>query len=261
MQPTEAINLVEKVLRDLIREVMGDEWRNHPSLDIARLEEKRADDQAKRRGVVGTDDLIEFLEFFHLRDIIHKNWPQFEGALGKKKYFTVYMDRLEGFRNPAMHSRDLLPFEVSLVHGIVGEINNLVTIYRSQKGPDMNYYPEVLRIRDETHGFDHKQRNALSSEVILRPGNRVEFRCSARDPQGRELRWFLYTLTPSRSANMRDQAVGDDVTLVWDGEPHDVQALNSAIITVESDGKYHRLGNHDDRWELPYRVDPELEAT
>ena len=39
-----------------------------------------------------------------------------------RKTFDVYMDRLEEFRNPPMHSRTLVPFEVALVEGMTGEI-------------------------------------------------------------------------------------------------------------------------------------------
>lgn len=58
------------------------------------------------------------------------------------------MDRLGGFRHPAKHSRTLVPFEVSLVDGIVGEIRNLIAKYRNTQGLDMKYYPEIDQITD-----------------------------------------------------------------------------------------------------------------
>lgn len=66
MQPTEAINLVEVVLRDLIREVIGDSWQSDPSIDVQKLEGKREEERAKRRGVLVSDDLLAFTEFTQL---------------------------------------------------------------------------------------------------------------------------------------------------------------------------------------------------
>lgn len=259
MHPTEAINVVEQVLRDLVREVLGDEWRKHPTLDVAELESKREEDRKKRRGVIGTDDLIAFLEFYHLKEIVEKNWELFAPALGKKKYFSVYMDRLEGFRNPAMHSRELLPFEVSLVNGIAGEIRNQVTIFRSAKGPDMQYYPEILQVSDVTHGINVTQ--SMMTGITLRPGDTVQFRCIATDPQGRDLRWIMYLMTRGGSYVMRDQSVGDEVTLTWNVEPIDVREYAPVSIRVTSEpGEYHRHGDWDQEWLFHYRVDPELDA-
>ena len=128
MEPTEAINLVEVVLRDLVRLVLGDSWMQSRRVDIADLEVKRTEDRAKRRGTAVNEDLLAYTEFTQLQAIIIDNWPKFEPALGKKKYIDAYFSRLSGFRNPAMHSRPLREFERDLVNGIVGELLSPATL-------------------------------------------------------------------------------------------------------------------------------------
>jgi hypothetical protein len=63
MEPSEAINLVERVLRNLVRTVLAEGWKSHKSIDIADLESKPAADLAKRRGSLVADDLLNFIEF------------------------------------------------------------------------------------------------------------------------------------------------------------------------------------------------------
>lgn len=257
MRATESINLIEQVLRDLIREIMGESWQQHPGLNLAKLEEKRDADGASRRGVVGGDDIINFLEFYHLQAIIEKNWHRFEPALGKKKYFTAYMDRLEGLRNPAMHSRDLLPFEEQLVLGITGELRNLVTIFRSEQGPDMNYYPEITQIVDITHGVTLPASGG-NIDITLRPGDVVEFRCVATDPQARPIHWQLDVMISTGGVETIATATGDEVIMTWPVAENNVREAAVVAFSMTGDGKYHRHGHRDAFHGVHYRVDPPL---
>lgn len=254
MDSGEAINLLEVVLRDLIREVMGEGWLDY--VDVNKLEGKRSAEAAKRRGIIATDDLIAYTEFFELKSIVLGNWALFEPALSKRKYFETYMDRLEGLRNSVMHSRTLLPFEEQLVQGIVGEIRNLVTIYRSTQGPDMKYYPQITEIVD-SHGL--RLTPDRETGITLRPGQLVTFRCSASDPHGRELSWKL--TVPSRDHHrekVRSRATGDEVTLTWHVEEGDVRERSWIVIYLASTGPFHRHGFCDDSMEACYTVDPPL---
>jgi hypothetical protein len=111
VQPSDAIHLVERVLRDLIRELLGDKWQDHKSIDMARLEEARSTEATRRRGVLLPNDLLEYADFMLLGVIIENHWEDFKPVLGSIKHFKVYIDRLGTFRNPVMHTRSLLPFE------------------------------------------------------------------------------------------------------------------------------------------------------
>jgi hypothetical protein len=223
------------------------------------LEAARSNELTRRRGAKVSEDLLDFTEFIQLRAIIGYHWEKFKPVLKSQKIFNVYMDRLGAFRNPTMHTRPLLEFETYLVRGIVGEIRNLVTLYRSEQGPDMNYYPEITQVTDTTHGITITQ--LMQTGIILRPGNTVTFKCVATDPQDRDLEWVMYTTSKGGHHIMRDQANGDEVTLTWNVEDHDVR-LNAAVsIRVTSSGEYHRHGDWDQERLFHYRVDPPVESS
>ena len=65
-EASDAIHLVERVLRDLIREVLGDSWQNHRSVDMARLQEARKAEGDRRRGAILPSDLLEYADFMLL---------------------------------------------------------------------------------------------------------------------------------------------------------------------------------------------------
>jgi hypothetical protein len=254
VEPTEAINLVEQLLRDLVRIVLGDNWKTQRVINLADLERKRTEDVSKRRGSIVSDDLLAYTEFYQLKAIILDNWNAFAPALGKQKYISVYLDRLEGFRNPAMHSRTLLPFERHLVEGIVGELRNLMTIYRSTKGPDMEYYPRIELVRDSFgRTWTEKDSSPTQQPIRLQVGQVVEFECHGEDPQGRELTWRL---TRNFMDTVLASAAGADAVLIWTVDESDVRESYIALITLHSSGRYHRHDSFDELAAFNFQVSP-----
>jgi hypothetical protein len=148
MEPYEAISSLEASLRALILDVLGETWIDQTDISVEELERRRAEEIARRKGAAVEQNLLAYAHIYELRKIIHKNWEKFKPALLDKKHFDVYMDRVEDFRNAPMHSRELLPFERDLLSGIVGQIRNLTTLFRSQKGPDRKHYPVAESIVD-----------------------------------------------------------------------------------------------------------------
>jgi hypothetical protein len=257
VEPAEAINLVERVLRDLVRTVLGDGWKSHASVDLAKLEAKRTEDSAKRRGSIVSSDLLEYIEFYQLKEIIVGQWEAFAPALGKRKYVDVYLDRLDGFRNPAMHSRPLLTFERQLIEGIVGEFRNLVTIYRSTQGPDMKYYPEIEEIIDSfgrVKTNEEREGKMDREPLVVNIGDVITFQVKATDPQGRTLHWELFTGMQSD----RSIATGSEATLIWKVQSNDVREKVTVQIWVKSDGEHHRYGprGYDDFMDFYFSVPP-----
>ena len=214
MQPTEAINLLEVTLRDLVRSVMGTSWRTDRKIDVELLERRQSAETAKRRGVMLSDDLLAYTELTELTGLINANQAKFVPALGQHNVTKVYFQRLEELRNAVMHSRTLVPFEVDLINGIVGEIRNKATIYRSTKGPDMEYYPTIDLIVDNfgnstATGYG-PMRGVDTGGLRLDVGTTVSFECWATDPQDRLLTWAIFPWP--NSANAIEQ-VGAHVTL------------------------------------------------
>ncbi|MBY6352039.1 hypothetical protein [Rhodococcoides corynebacterioides] len=256
MRHVDAIHITETVLRDLIQEVIGDDWKIQPQIDVAGLEKKRRSDIQKRPELIGTPPLIKYLEFSQLQKIIANEWPRFEPAVGPQDHFDLDMARLHAYRNPSMHSRELLEHEEHLVHGLTGRMRVQITKYRSEQGPDMNYYPRIERIEDTTHGVTLSSGHR--STAILRPGDKLTFRCSATDPQGRTLTWALKILESDNSWPTVDEATGDNVELVWNVTTSNVREEASATFFLQSDGEYHRHGPHDDDRIVFYSVKPPL---
>lgn len=254
MDPTEAINLVEVVLRDLVRLVLGGTWTQSRRVDIETLEAKRREDAAKRRGTIVNDDLLAYTEFTQLQQIILDDWEKFSAALGKKKYIEAYFDRLNGFRNPAMHSRKLLEFERDLVNGIVGELRNLVVLYRSTLGPDRTYYPKIEQVVDSFGG--HPGNSLSDPGVRLKVGDVIRFECRGLDPQGRTLTW---TVTVLMRTEVLAQSEGSEALLEFSITEGMVGESLQVLVMLTSDGKYHRYGFYDDFCVFKYAVDPPME--
>lgn len=253
MEPAEAIGLVEVVLRDLVRLVLGSTWTESPLVDIPRLEAKRDEDKAKRRGTIVDEDLLAYTEFTQLTGIILGDWNKFGPALGKQKYIAAYFDRLSGFRNPTMHSRLLREFERDLVNGIVGELRNLIVLYRSAQGPDMEYYPKIEQVTD-SFGNSPNIGLDVAAKLRLKVGDTIKFECRGWDPQDRNLTWQLreglgFTL-------IRAEAQGSGATLQLTLTDEMVQEQLYLIISMKSDGPYHRRLTWDDDCEFYYAVDP-----
>lgn len=253
MEATEAINLVEVVLRDLVRLVLGDAWMQSRRVQIDELEAKRREDKAKRRGTAVNEDLLAYTEFTQLQQIILDDWNRFGPALGRKKYIEAYFDRLNGFRNPAMHSRSLREFERDLVNGIVGELRNLVVIYRTTQGPDMEYYPKIEQVTDS---FGNSPNVGLDVEIKLRlkVGDVVKFDCRGWDPQDRNLMWQMRE--GIGFDHIIAEAQGSEVTLELVVTDEIVQERLIVTISMKSDGQYHRHRYWDDSCAFYYAVDP-----
>jgi hypothetical protein len=176
MEPYEAVNSLEGSLRGLVQDVLGDQWIESSGVDREALERRRTEEAARRKGAAVEQNLLAYTHLYELRKAINKNWEKFKPGLGDKKRFDVYMDRLEGFRNAPMHSRELLPFERDLLSGMVGELRNIVTIFRSQQGPDRKYYPVVETIVDSFgNEMEDIEARLTMTDLRLQVGDTVEF--------------------------------------------------------------------------------------
>ncbi|WP_280880403.1 hypothetical protein [Streptomyces pseudovenezuelae] len=252
MEPTEAINGIEASLRLLIRSVLGSDWVTRGTLDVATLEARREEERKRRDGAAIESDLLAYTHIYELRKIIVKNWEEFKPALLERKRFDIYMDRIEDFRNVPMHSRDLLPFERDLLSGIAGELRNVVTIYRSQRGPDLNHYPVVDSLVD-SFGNEFNESGAHFTNLRLQVGQVVDFHCRGWDAQDRDLNWKLLTRNFRGEA---DSATGDTVNLRWVVDESAVGENTSIEIEMTSSGKYHRHRSWDFSTRFAYHVDP-----
>jgi hypothetical protein len=250
--------VIEVDLRSLARELFAAEWEAVLGGETVEILRGRRDEEARRRAPMAVpSDLLDYTHFRELRRVIESDWARVGPVLGKKREFEVWANQIEDFRNAPAHSRELLGHERLLLEGIAGMIRARVTKHRSQRGPDMNYYPVIESATDSFgNAFSSvpasQMMNILVTNTALVPGQEVRFRLRATDPQGRALAWQL-DVDGSRK---RAQAVGSESEIVWVVDDIDVRELVHAKITVTSTGKYHRFTHFDHSVTFRYRVLP-----
>jgi hypothetical protein len=255
MEPAEAINVVEDVLRQAVRLVLGDRWKEE--VDVSKLQERRTEEAKSRNGAVVESDLLAYTHLYEIEKLVTKHWDSFKPIFDDKKRFIVYMDRLKDFRNAPMHSRALLPFERDLLAGIAGELRNSLTLWRSAQAPDMTFYPTIETLTDS---FGNDLASAVPNPTLtpntrLEVGQEVEFRCVGRDPQDRELIWSLNH--GAIHGPLLDSATGSEATLTWKVAKAHVGEPSIVVLSMRSDGEYHRLFQQTDAMHsIFYFVDP-----
>ena len=256
MEPSEAINVVESVLRQAIREVLGDGWSDGTGVNLTALEQRRANEAKHRAGVVVDGDLLAYTYLRDLQEIVRQRWPLFEPIFKDQPRFTVYMGRLEDFRNAPMHSRSLLPFERDLLAGIAGEFRNVLTLWRSERAPDMTWYPRIESITDSLgNSIVPSEQVYVIVPARLQVGDLLTFRCVGWDPEDRELTWTLHAM--AAQGPQLDQQVGADATLSWTVQEEHVSEESIVVIQMKSSGRYHRsLTGVDASVSVFYAVDP-----
>lgn len=260
MPPKDAINALEVVLRDLITETLaealGAEWIDQCGTPerIQKWRNAQAEDAKRRDGVVPEDRLIYYSDFPDLRGIIDKYWPHFKACFGDKKAFDVYMERLEEFRNPEMHSRELVPFEQSLVDGMTGELRNKVTLYRGSKDVNLDrHFARVEHIRDSFgHSVSTDEPLGMTlTDLVLRPGDEVLFDCVAWDPESRPGKWKAIIVN-----TIVAEATGLSARLRWVVRDEDIGLSCSIRIEFTADRSQHRFGQYDGLLYFSYNVLP-----
>ncbi|MFI6986501.1 hypothetical protein ACIBSV_49245 [Embleya sp. NPDC050154] len=246
----------------VLEKKFGANWATHVFTDdqLAKIQEIREEETRKRtrRGVaaVPTDPLV-YAQFFQITRFIEKYWEDLQPALGPhKKEMGALLARFEALRNSVAHSRELLPFEQDLLSGISGEIRNKVTIYMSSQDPAGNYF---ARIETVTDGFGHVVEFhpigpfALSTNLVLRPGDTVTYQCRGTDPQGRTMRWWLET---DRKSGRGEPVYGNDVELTWTVADHHISSFTDVYVVMATDASYHRFSRHDGIAHFVYCVLP-----
>lgn len=253
MEPAEAINVVESVLRQAVQQVMGEAWKE--ASNLSELDARRTEESKRRNGAVVEQDLLSYTHLYELQPLLTRNWESFKPIFKDLARFKVYLKRLEDFRNAPMHSRALLPFERDLLSGIAGELRNSLTLWRSEQAPDMSWYPRIDLLTDSLGNSLMSGTGLINVSARLQVGDVLKFRCVGWDPQDRELTWALNAM--AAHGPLLDRQVGSEVTLTWNVEEAHVADPSIVVIQVRSDGKYHRsVTGADASISALYPVDP-----
>jgi hypothetical protein len=121
-------NSVRELIKERLSEKKGaDWWTNNVPKTVQNFAESRKKTAEKDSWLEGQKkDLMQFLEFGHLSDIIINNWDDFSDLIPSQHWLKQRMDELEKTRNFIAHHRLLLPSEFSRIEMYIKDWNKVV---------------------------------------------------------------------------------------------------------------------------------------
>jgi hypothetical protein len=121
----------ENEIRDFIREALvekeGLDWIDKLPPKIKEHAESRRDIALKDSWLEGEkSDLLGFVDFGHLAQIIIAKWDIFKNVIPTQHWLKQRMDELEKCRNFIAHNRMLLPSEFQRIYMYISDWNRVI---------------------------------------------------------------------------------------------------------------------------------------
>lgn len=121
----------ENEIRDFIREALeekeGSDWQEKLPPKVKEHAEGRREAALKDTWLEGEkSDLLGFVDFGHLAQIIVAKWDHFKDVIPTQHWLKQRMDELEKARNFIAHNRMLLPSEFQRLYMYVGDWNRVI---------------------------------------------------------------------------------------------------------------------------------------
>jgi Swt1-like HEPN len=120
-------NEIRDFIRDALFEKEGAAWIEKLPPKIRKFAESRRDSAHKDSWLEGEkSDLLGFIEFGHLAQIIVAKWDHFKDIVPTQHWLKQRMDELEKVRNFTAHNRMLLPTEFQRVYMYIADWNRVI---------------------------------------------------------------------------------------------------------------------------------------
>lgn len=120
-------NHVRDYIRETLSESEGADWLDKLPQKIKEHAEDRQKTAIDDSWLEGEKtDLLGFLEFGHLAQLIINNWEYFESVIPSQHWLKQRMDELEKSRNFIAHNRMLLPSEFQRMYMYIADWNRVV---------------------------------------------------------------------------------------------------------------------------------------
>jgi len=121
----------ENEIRDFIREALeeteGVDWQDKLPAKIKEHAESRRDAALKDTWLEGEkSDLLGFVDFGHLAQIIVAKWEHFKDLVPTQHWISQRMEELEKARNFIAHHRMLLPSEFQRLYMYINDWNRAI---------------------------------------------------------------------------------------------------------------------------------------
>lgn len=119
-------NEVREFVRETLREKVGENWSEQIPNKIREHAESRMASAAKDSWLEGErTDLLGFIEFGHLAQIIMDKWEHFQ-VIPSQHWLKQRMDEMEKVRHFIAHNRMLLPSEFQRLYMYIADWNRVV---------------------------------------------------------------------------------------------------------------------------------------
>ena len=120
-------NEVRSLVRETLEEKDGPDWIGKLPTKIKQFAESRQEDAKKESWLEGEKtDLLGFIEFGHLAQVIIDKWEHFQEIVPSQHWLKQRMDELEKARNFIAHNRMLLPSEFQRIYMYIADWNHVV---------------------------------------------------------------------------------------------------------------------------------------
>jgi Swt1-like HEPN len=261
MDVTQALRDTENALRDFVaarlEQTLGSDWIEGCGVTPERVETWKArkeDEERRQEAGVVDERLLYYADFYDLKTILKKHWQgDFSDALGEWKRFEVLFDELTRFRDPDAHRRELLPHQQSLVVGIAGDISSRLVRWRSRHETADDCFPRIESARDSLGNLwvpsANRHVHVFPTETTLRPGDRIDFVVTARDPEDLPLEYSL----SAGAAGPEWQKSG---VFSFTVEAEHIGDTLVVSLAIRSPRSYHAHSNDDDSVIFGYTVLP-----
>jgi len=126
------LNCFENSIRELVKERLIEEfdvdwWEKGVVKKVKDFAKKRFDSEQKNSWLEGQkSELIQFVEFGHLADIILNKWDLFSDLIPTQHWLKQRLDELEKSRNYIAHNRLLLPSEFKRIELYIRDWNRTI---------------------------------------------------------------------------------------------------------------------------------------
>ncbi len=255
---TQALKDTENSLRDFIavvlRAKLGESWLENCGISSKKLEKwkrHREDEEKRQESGVVEHRLIYYADFDDLRIILEKHWlGEFSNAFGEWKRMEVFLTELKNLRDPDAHRRELMPHQKYLILGIAGDIRTRLVRYRSKQETREDYYPRIESARDSLGNiYSYADHRLVSTGILLRPGDVIDFLITATDPLGAPLEYrmkYMMIRTEWQDINTFSLRITE----------REVQKALVVSFEIKSKRQFHASSEYDDFVEFYYEVLP-----
>jgi hypothetical protein len=120
-------NEIRALIRQTLEEKEGPDWKDKLTPRAKRNAESRRETALKDSWLEGDkDDVLGFVDFGDLSNIIVDKWEHFEVLIPSQHWLRQRMDELEKVRNFIAHNRMLLPSEFQRVYMYIADWNRVI---------------------------------------------------------------------------------------------------------------------------------------